>query len=148
MAWLVFDLLIYLWLESHSLTVVKHKSSRSKRQTKQEEKLQMIVRNRTVRTVGVLGILINLNSGRKCSSLPTKISDLLSKLIVEMASLNQVSVFSFNVAGSDPLILTGEDAQLFGYSLELSGRAQLGLYVGDPLHQDATDVPGAVHQCR
>ena len=49
---------------------------------------------------------------------------------------------------SDPLILSGEDSQLFGYSLELSGGSQPGLYVGDPLHQEASDVPGAVHQCR
>ena len=63
-------------------------------------------------------------------------------------SLNQVSVLSFNVAGSDPLILRGDQSQLFGYSLELSVVAQPALYVGDPLHQEDGEVPGAVHQCR
>ena len=57
-------------------------------------------------------------------------------------------MLSFNLAGSDPLILRGEDPQLFGYSLELSERGQPALYVGDPLHHGDGDVPGAVHQCR
>ena len=57
-------------------------------------------------------------------------------------------MLSFNVAGSDPLILSGEQSQLFGYSLELSGPVQPGLYVGDPLHREDGEVPGAVHQCR
>ena len=64
-------------------------------------------------------------------------------------SLNPVSVLSFNLAGSAPLILSGEEAQLFGFSLELRGRpGQPSLYVGDPLHLQLGQVTGAVFQCR
>ena len=107
----------------------------------------MIVRNITVRTICVLVILINLNSGMTCSNLPQII--IFSLLKAQCDSLNQVSVVSFNLAGSDPLIVRADQSQLFGFSLEL--RAKPGppsLYVGDPLHQQQGDVPGAVYQCR
>ena len=80
---------------------------------------------------------------------PTQISDFLLIFQSQCDSLNPVSVLSFNLAGSAALILSGEEAQLFGFSMELVARpGQPSLYVGDPLHLQLGRVTGAVFQCR